>query len=75
MLASTEYKFHNVKPSIMVMKFIVEHYCTLSVLFQACAAILTSLEQIVVTVDDEILQNLSDIVRISQVRLKQRLLS
>jgi len=49
MLASTEYKFHNIKPSIM-----------------ACAAILTSLEQIVVTVDDEIFQNLSDIVRISQ---------
>ena len=38
---------------------------------QACAAILTSLEQIVVTVDDEIFHSLSDIVRISQVRQKE----
>ena len=46
--------------------FILRH----SVILQACAAILTSLEQIVVTVDDEIFQNLSDIVRTSQVRHK-----
>ena len=73
MLASTEYKFHNIKPSIMVINKSEKcwtFYFTLSVTLQACAAILTSLEQIVVTVDDEIFQNLSDIVRISQVRQK-----